>query len=148
MLGCKSEVLRGFAQIRQVGRRGDRQRAVPSDDAGIFRSRDRDYLHAGATVRQSTLADCCVSQWASYLIKFLIATCLTAINLTGLEVVGAASMVVLVLVLVPFLLLGMVGLDNFQPEAWISRYEAAAASWSHRCVTARRTCIGRRSYTT
>merc|ERR1711865_639014 len=63
------------------------------------------------------------ASWSSYVIKFLIATALTAINLTGLEVVGAASSVVLVLVLVPFLLLAMVGLDDFQPDAWITRPE-------------------------
>eukprot|EP00658_Telonema_sp_P-2_P041850 TRINITY_DN2997_c0_g1_i5.p1 TRINITY_DN2997_c0_g1~~TRINITY_DN2997_c0_g1_i5.p1 ORF type:complete len:328 (-),score=64.58 TRINITY_DN2997_c0_g1_i5:429-1412(-) len=69
-----------------------------------------EYFEAGTGLK--------LPMWLSYISRVVIATCLTAVNLSGLEVVGVASLVVLVLVLIPFVLLALAGVDEMEPSAW------------------------------
>jgi len=54
----------------------------------------------------------------TWLCKAFLATLLTGVNLAGLEIVGTAAIVVSVLVLVPFALLLIIGVDEMKPENW------------------------------
>lgn len=58
------------------------------------------------------------SSGIKWLLKAIITTVLTLVNLSGLEVVGAAAVIVNILVMAPFGLLFMGALDKMHPDHW------------------------------
>jgi len=54
----------------------------------------------------------------SWLCKAFVATVLTAVNLSGLNIVGTTAIVVNVLVLLPFAFLLLIGADKMEPSHW------------------------------